>query len=416
MIVEATGHSPAAMYAKNADGEWEAIGQNPHPEIVMPSIFTEGRYLGQGTVWTRDARTMPLAENSDAMAEWMWENMIDPWGSTGDGQESPKGMKNLKGTSLNRSSDPGSTGPIALYVVDSRHPNCRFIEDFESYGGFPPMSQEERRAVQKHIPWPSFARPAINGDRGMAIWDFGTGIMREFFMVKNEQGKWRGEMGYSVASPGLQNLAQENPGTQLFAGSSAVARMHNNLGFVGISEVRAGVINHALAFTFGAVAKGNAPSWPATGTDGKAPATEKTKSPVHGQWGRIKASVDPMLNPRTGLPFNPLTRLLIRAAQRYGLVGTDTNAFVHAFNVEDGMTEAAFFGTDPWVDPNGLRRHISEEYLCDPAIAFDVSDFPWDQTEWAPSGWGRPDVDFISGVAEANAWRRDMVEQGLISQ
>lgn len=416
MIVTAADHSPVALHAKNQAGEWGIVDANPHPEVVMPSIFTEGHYLGEGTVWTRDARTMPLAENSDAMAAWMWENMIDPWGRTGDGKYKATGTANLKGTSLNRSNHRTSTAPIALYVVNSRHPACRFV-DFQSRGGFPPMPAEERAAVEKHIPWPSFARPAINGDRGMAIWDVGTGIMREFFMVeKSPIGQWGGEMGYSVASPGLKNLASENYGTQLFAGSSAVARMHNNLGFIGISEVRAGVINHALAFTFGAVAKGNPPSWPASGTDGKAPVSEKDSSPVHGQWGRVKASVDPMLNPRTGLPFNPLTRMLIRAAQRYGLVGTDTNAFVHAFNVEDGTTEAAFFGEDPWVSADGLAAHIENEYRVPAAGAFDVSDFPWDQTEWAPRDWGRPDVDFIRGSAVANTWRRDMTEQGLMSQ
>lgn len=420
MLVKAEGGASTPLGISLKQGEkWAPPPNNPHPEVVLPSIFTEGHYIGEGTVWTRDARTMPLAENSAEMAAWMWENLVDPWGAlgwTGNFSKSPRLRAAVPGTALNRSSDPHTTGPIALYVVDSRNPHCKFV-DFESYGGFPAMPLDERRAIEKRIPWPSFARPAINQDRGMAIYDLGAGIMREFFMVeKTADGKWKGQMGYSVASPGLKNLAQENFGTQLFAGSSAVARMHNNLGFIGISEVRCGVINHALAFTFGAVARGNPPSWPASGTDGKSPESEKSKSPVHGQWGRVKASVDPMFNPRTRLPYNPLTRMLIRAAQRYGLVGTDTNSWVHAFNVEDGQTEAAFFGQDPWVDPEGLRKHISEEYLCDPAIAFDISDFPWDQTEWAPRDWGRPDVDFISGTGDANAWRRDVTAQGLMSQ
>lgn len=398
---------------------WVPAGANPHPEIVWPSAFTEGHYLGEGTVWQRDATKMPLAENSEVMAAWMWENRVDPWGGlgwTGDFSRSPRLKTAVPGTGLNRSNDRGSTGPIALYLVDSSVPGCPLV-DMKCTSGFPPMPAEEVRAIEKSVPFPTFAHPAINQDRGMAIYDVATGVMREFFMVdKQNDGTWTGTVGYSVATPGLRNLARDNYGTQLRSGSSAVARMHNNLGFIGISEVRAGVINHALAFTFGAVAHGNPPSWPASGSDGKSPASEKGNSPTHGQWGRVKASVDPMRNPRTGKPFNPLTRMLIVAAQKYGLVGTDTNAWCHAFNVEDGTMEQAFFGQDPWVDPNGLRKHIAQEYQTPPELSFDVADFPWDQTEWAPVDWGRPDVDFVPRDQTANNWRRDRAAEGKTSQ
>lgn len=404
------GRRHSLQLNREHDGQWQPVSTRRAPEVVLPSIFTEGHYIGKGTVWQRDVSTMPLAENSDKMAAWMWRNSPDPWGSLGDGSKAGYGSK----TSLNTSSF--GTGPIALYVVDSSHPACPFVT-FEAYGGFPAWDSIEREAVAAKVPWPSFAKPARNQDRGMAIYDVHTGIMREFFMVSQRpNGQWTGQMGYSVASPGLQNLAEDNYGTQLQSGSSAVARLHNNLGFIGISEVRAGVINHGLAFTFGAVAKGNSPSWPASGTDGKAPASEAHSSPVHGQWGRVKASVDPLHNPRTGAPYNPLTQMIILAAQRYGLVGTDTNAWCHAFNTEDGQVEKALFGKDPWGEDGDLRDHIAQEYKCDPAVVFDISDFPWDQTEWAPQDWGRPDVDFVRRTDFVNGWRRDMAEQGLMSQ
>lgn len=417
MLYTANSEHPMPGQAHVWDGEkWAPLDENPHPEVVLPSIFTKGHYIGRGTVWQRDASKMPLAENSAEMADWMWRNRVDPWGRTGDGTYAAAKFAGVAGTSLNRSSTTSSTGPIALHVVDSSHPACKFI-DMDARSGFPTMPKAEADQVARRIPWPDFTRPAINGDKGLAIWDVATGIMREFFAVeKKPDGGWSGTIGYSVARPGLQHLAEDNYGTQLQGGSSCVARMHNNLGFIGISEVRAGEIDHALAFTFGAVAKGNPPSWPASGTDGKSPESEAHSSPVHGQWGRVKASVDPMHNPRTGKPYTPLTRMLIRAAQKYGLVGTDTNAWVHAFNVEDGNTEKAFFGEDPWVDPNGLAAWIADIYKVNPADAFDVSDFPWDQTEWAPVDWGRPDVDFIRRTSDANNWRRDRAEQGLVSQ
>lgn len=114
-----------------------------------------------------------------------------------------------------------------------------------------------------------------------------------------------------------------------------------------------------------------------------------------------------MHNPKTGKPFNPLTRLLIRAAQRYGLVGTDTNAFVHAFNAEDGQTEKALYGVDPWSNEGDIRQLIAMQEKISPADALDVSDFPWDQTEWAPRDWGRPDTDFTPRSAFDNAWQRE---------
>ena len=399
--------------------KWVPAGSNPHPEIVWPSAFTEGHYLGEGTVWQRDATQMPLAENSEVMAAWMWENMVDPWGGLGwqgDFSQSPRRRAAVFGTSLNRSNHGGSTGPIAMYLVDSSVPGCPLV-DMKCRSGFPAMPDWEIRAIEKNVPIPTFAHPALGGDRGMAIYDIATGVMREFFLAgKQQDGTWVGTVGYSTATPGLRNLADDNYGTQLQSGSSAVARMHNNLGFIGISEVRAGVINHALAFTFGAVAHGNPPSWPASGSDGKSPESEKDKSPVHGQWGRVKASVDPMHNPRTGRPYNPLTRMLIVAAQKYGLVGTDTNAWCHSFNVEDGTMEQEFFGKDPWVDPEGLQLHLALEHKVHPDVVFDVTDFPWDQTEWAPRDWGRPDVDFVVGALDTNTWRRDRAAEGKISQ
>lgn len=385
-----------------AGSDWVPLDQdtNPYP-YVIPSIFTPGNYLGEGTIWQRDVSDMPLADNSAEMAAWMWKNTPDPWGLYGDGKQAGWGSK----TSLNTS--VWGTRPIALYVVDSRHPACP-REDWQTYGGFPSMNPDIRKIYERDIPMPPYALPAAQGDRGMAIYDIGTGIMREFFFVsKGADGVWRGEMGFSVNTPGLKNLARDNYATALQFGSSAVARMHNNLGFIGINEVRAGEINHALAFTFGAVAKGNPPSYPASGTDGKAPATEKDSSPVHGQWARVRADVDPMHNPKTGKPFNPLTRLLIRAAQKYGLVGTDTNAFVHAFNAEDGQTEKALYGVDPWSNEGDIRQLIAMQEKIPPADALDVSDFPWDMTEWAPRDWGRPDTDFTPRHAFDNAWQRE---------
>ena len=78
--------------------------------------------------------------------------------------------------------------------------------------------------------------------------------------------------------------------------------------------------------------------------------------------------------------------------------------------------EQEFFGKDPWVDPEGLQLHLALEHKVHPDVVFDVTDFPWDQTEWAPRDWGRPDVDFVVGALDTNTWRRDRAAEGKISQ
>jgi hypothetical protein len=101
--------------------------------------------------------------------------------------------------------------------------------------------------------------------------------------------------------------------------------------------------------------------------------------------------VDPEFDPRTGMPYHSLTKLLIKAAQTYGLCGTDTNAWCHAFNGESGYREKAITGVDPWAG-NGELATLLNPYF--PDLALDVSDFPWDRTQWAPFDWERPNPDF----------------------
>ncbi|MDO5053410.1 MAG: hypothetical protein Q4E05_11040 [Pseudoclavibacter sp.] len=357
------------------------LAQDRWPGATLHSAF-HPHYLGEGTVWQREVRgpAMPLARNSKRMARWMWENSPTPWNPDAFGVR----------TSLNRS--VYGTHPIPLYIVDSSDARCprAVMRTAVAWGA---SDQEKAAFLDGEIPWPEHVEPARNQDRGLAIADTYTGIIREWFYVTPDgPGRWRARNGgFSVTSPGLRELARTNWATQLVRGSNAVCGMHNALGFIGIAEVLRGGIEHALAFTTANFARGLSPSWPAKMSDGKAPADQAPHSPTHGQWARVSAGVDPQRDPRTGRPYNPLTRMLIRAGQRYGLVGTDTNAWAHAFNAESGYELAALTGEDPWEDGGLIARTISPE---DPERAFDVSDFPWDRTEWAPVDWGRPAVDF----------------------
>ena len=403
---------------------WVEAVQETEDEAVTMSPSMPDSYLGKGTILQRDASTMPVHPDSEAMAQFMWD--WSPFEAAGGW-----GAK----TGVNTSA--AGTQPIHAYVVDSTHPACTFQTVRGSAIQTPQAEIDTYMSGQ--IPIPSWAVPAQNQDRGMAIYDVGTGIMREYFMVgKDANGVWCNyednskpmSGGYSVGNPGLKDLAATNYALQQRRGISNVAGMHNSLGFIGITEALNKRIDHALCFTFGTAYMSWGPSWPARSADGKLEAylpggakrntwsrqdrqvnssTHIAATPTHGQWGRLRADVDPMYNPLTGLPYRPFTRVLIEAAKKYGLVGTDTNLWCNAFNCEQGRTFKHFYGVDPWLDGGsgkGIIGSIYQKgYMGTPA-ATDVNDFPWYLTEWAEHDWGRPDIDFDLRPGQGAPWVR----------
>ena len=421
------------LRAYQHDGQaWiEVMRGDQDNAAVLTSAFLPETYMGRGTVLQRDISKMPVHADSDAMAKFMWD-----WSPFG-----PAGGWGSR-TSLNTSAQ--GTQPIHMYVVDSTHPDTNYREFGDGTISVGASKWEVDTYMKGKVPLPSWAVPAQNHDRGLAVYDVGTGIMREYFMtvpVVEGSEVWKGGGGYSINNPGLQDLATTNYSLQQRTGLSNVAGMHNSLGFVGITEALDKKINHALCFTLGTAwginktypellaekqaieaAGGSLPSnwpsqqkhgtrvsWPARGADGKAERyipentwrnntgyTSPTPhlTPTHGQWGRLKADVDPMYDPRTKLPYRPFTRVLIEAAKKYGLVPTDTNLWVNAFNAEQGRTWKHQYGTDPWAAGGAVRQVYDAPNDPSGYSGLDVSDFPWDRTEWADLNWGQPSPDW----------------------
>ncbi|WP_138443564.1 hypothetical protein [Sinomonas susongensis] len=377
-------------------GLWTSRELPASPSAFRGSLFWP-KYVAEGTVLTRDVRgtRMPLAANSADMASWMDTNALytagGAWGAK---------------TSLNTS--VYGTEPIAVYVVDSTAPGVdwQYVDSVSAGAGY--NQAEVDLFCKGRIPLPGWVTPPPQGDRGLALYDLGTGVMREYFMfqpVAGKPGHWTARTGgYSVAKPGLVDLAQTNPGLQLRTGSNAVVGMHNALGFLGIAELVAGQVNHAVAFTCSNMGIG--PSWPALGADGL---STDPNAPKEGQWFRLPASVDPTKNPSTGKPYNPLTQVIIRAVQRYGGFASDKNLWVHAFNGENGRTWKQLYGKDPWyrdgTDTTGKSDGILVQMYGTTNRSIDVSDFPWHLTEWAPVDWGRPSPDFFLRPGQSAPWQ-----------
>lgn len=402
---------PARAYWYDGVAWIDAIHQSEDKAVQFVSAFDEDTYIGKGTILQRDISNMPIDADSDAMAKYMWD--ISPFG--------PGGAWGAK-TSINTSSY--GTQPIHMYIVDSTNPYCAFQKfDVGVADKKATTTLEQATYMKGDWPLPSWAVPAQNGDYGIAVYDKGTGIMREvFYATKDANDVYGGAGGYSITTPGLNNLATTNYALQQRCGLSNVAGMHNSIGFVGIAEAFNRKINHALCFTIATARMNNADgtqriSWPARGTDGKldnymtggshegsySAALDNVKTPTHGQWGRVKSSVDPNYNPRTGNPYKPFTQLLIQAAKDYGIVPTDTNMWCHAFNCEQGRTFAHVYGEDPWKSGG-----IIDKLYRDPwgNGGLDADDFPWDQTEWAPIDWGRPSPDWNMRPDQITPWVR----------
>lgn len=414
------------------DGQaWvEVLNETEDDSVTLTSAFNEGTYMGRGTILQRDVSDMPVHPQSEEMSAAMWD--LAPF--------APGGAWGSK-TSLNTSSF--GTQPIHMYVVDSTHPECSF-RTFEGATAVGTPAAEVATYMNGQIPLPTWAVPAQNGDRGMSVYDLGTGIMREYFMVGNSGTRWWGSGGYSISRPGLRNLAEDNYALQQRRGISNVAGMHNSLGFIGIAEAMNKKINHALCFTASALwsihqsydallseratwpeghTVANWPpsspgyvSWPSRAADGKleryipestwANSHTYTRAnphvtPTHGQWGRLPDSVDPMHNPRTGKPYPEFVRVIIEAAKRYGLVATDTNLWCHSFNTEQGRTFKHLYGEDPWATGGIIDRLYRDQYG---GGGLSVSEFPWDLVEWAPLDWGRPVPDLNKRPGQLTPW------------
>ena len=370
------------------------------PDSTWTRLSAFDPYIGEGSVLTRSVENMPVHSNSAAQAAWMQAHIN--YGGFGP-------------TSLNTS--VSGTHPIACYIVDSTMPNATFQSMAVSgsallgnnHGTVAPNvgGNYARSVLTGMIPWPQWLTPAYavqaGQDSATAIFDVGTGILREYYLVTSTgTNTWSStQAGFSIVPRGLEGWTDLNYPLQFMYGFDAAVWMHNHLGFIGISEARNQQINHAIAFTFSNCApidsvgeaihpdgtryQAAGPCWPAMSCDGTAdPVSDDI--PMEGQWATLPKDLDLTVYP-------PFLRMVIKAIQTYGMLGTDKNLFTHAFNAEPGFAEKEFFGVDPWSQKGDLYvqyQKLNNMENRGNISPFDMSLFPWDKTIWAPRNWGAP--------------------------
>lgn len=374
---------------RSFDGrEW----RSPSRDVTTVHRSPYYPYLGEGTVFQRDVSNMPLATHSEDHAHWVANNInYGPgWG----------------GTSLNLGGS--GTWPVQPYIVDTHHPDAYYVYMECGGVGASGYGAEILSGWVPWVPWLETKYLQPGQDSSVVIIDKRAGVIREYYWVRQKDGfsnRYTAMVGgYSIYKRGLEDIATENYAAQLQQGSNTVVRMHNWMGWIDIAGARLGKIDHAIAWTCANMALPNSigeaidpdgiryqsqgVSWPAQSGDGD---TENPSDlvPTHGQWARLPDNLD--LSSRG--PYPPFLRMVIRAIQKYGMVATDSNNFVHAFNAEPGFYDRVHFGVDPW-EPGGdifeKFRELSIKEGRDGNKPLSMVDFPWHLTEWAPRHWGAP--------------------------
>jgi hypothetical protein len=216
-------------------------------------------------------------------------------------------------------------------TVDGRHPRLR--------------------AALDQVPIPPRARPAAGTDRRMVIWQRSTDTLWELWRAARRPDGWHAAYG------GRMTGVSTNPGyftdpPQWGAGATSLALLG---GLMRLDELRAGRIDHALAFGLPRP-RADVWSWPAQRTDGT---VNSTRAIPEGTRFRIDPALD-----LDRLPMAPIVRMMAVAVQRYGMVVRDRSGAV-TFAAEDPTPT----GANPFVGPDGLfgGRYISQL----------LKQFPW---------------------------------------
>lgn len=185
---------------------------------------------------------------------------------------------------------------------------------------------ELQRAIDA-VPLPPHARQAAGTDGNLVVYQAATDTAWEFWRFRREadgfHAGWAGRMVGVRDNPGWYR-DREYPFERRFWGITAtnIAKL---AGLVTLEDIRRGRIDHVLAVAIPEATR-DVWSWPAQNTDG---ITDDPASIPEGARFRL----DPRLDlDRLELPR--FTRMLARAAQRYGIVINNTGGAV-VFHAQD---------------------------------------------------------------------------------
>ena len=321
--------------------ETAAPASAPSPSLIAAPV-SPGRLFATDSVWnTPLASTAPLDPQSNVLV---------------------KTLRDTVAANLAAGSGPwierGATSP--LYTVPANQPTVRVQLD---PGSWKVGLQQTFEAV----PIPPNAAPAPGPDAHMTIYQPSTSKLWEFFKARKLADGWHANFGGSMSntsqSPGYFNTDSWPGLSQSWWGATATS-LPVIAGTIMISELQAGVIPHALALNL-PWARPSQFSWPAQRTDGTS--TDPNAIP---EGARFR--LDPALN-IDNLNLPPMTKMMARAVQRYGMIVRDQTGHAVSFFAENPSQHLAYYGSDPYSKPGGFYGGLVPTQLTRP--------FPWEHLQ-----------------------------------
>jgi hypothetical protein len=250
----------------------------------------------------------------------------------------------------------GVEGTSPLYVVPADQPTVRVELD-------PGAWKAPMQKAFEAVPLPADAEPAAGADAHLTVWQPSKDRLWEFFRARKEADGWHANFGGAIAAvsrfPGYYTTEAWPGLSESWWGATATS-LPVIAGTMMIDELRAGVIPHALAMNV-PFARPRVYSWPAQRTDGTS--TDPNAIP---EGARFR--LDPKLDiDKLNLP--PMTRMMAKAAQRYGIIVRDQTGHAVSFFAEN----PAQYGTRPYSGEDGLYAGSSPNEL--------LSGFPWEHLQ-----------------------------------
>jgi hypothetical protein len=224
------------------------------------------------------------------------------------------------------------------------------------------------------VPLPPNAQPAKGTDKHLVVWQPSTDKLWEFWAFENTLtgpvAQWGGAIEHVSTNSGAYDPSawrQTIPNrttweTQMRSWGASGCSLSIAGGLITLEDLQRGQIDHALALGIPHT-RAVVYASPAQRTDGKSTNPLSLPEGAH-------LRLDPNLD-LTALHLPPMTLMLAKAAQRYGIVVRDTSGNV-TFYAQDPTST----GANPYIGPTGYYGGIPPYTL--------LASFPWSHLQLLP--------------------------------
>jgi hypothetical protein len=233
--------------------------------------------------------------------------------------------------------DIGTAGTTTVYEVGPAQPTVRVQLSNPTL----PWRASLQSAFNS-VPIPTNAQPAVGSDAEMTIWQPSTDKLWEFFHMAKEADGWHADWGGAMddvsQSPGYFTTSSW-PGALPVWGATATS-LPAAAGVITLKDIQRGEIDHALALELPAPRAG-VWTWPAQRSDGTGTDPNTIPEGAH-------LRLNPDLN-LDALHLPPLTLMIARAAQKYGMIVRDQTHYAIGLFAENPIS----MGSNPYYTSSG---------------------------------------------------------------